>query len=443
MNDLPASDLLALDRRHVWHPFTQAQTAPSPLLIERGDGAYLHTSDGRALLDLISSWWVNLHGHAHPHIAAAIAEQAAKLEHVIFAGMTHAGAVQLSARLTQHLPGGLQRVFFTDNGSSSVEVALKLAQQAWLNRGEPRTRILAFDGGYHGDTFGAMSAGRSSGFYEPFQDKLFHVDFLPFPATWAGDEEVDRKEHASLAVLDAYLAQHGPDTAAFIAEPLVQGSSGMRMCRPEFLSAVVERVRASGALVIFDEIMTGFYRTGRLWAMSHLNVTPDIVCLSKGLTGGFLPMALTICTEGVFEAFLGETFDRAFAHGHSYTANPLGCAAALASLDLTEHPDTRARVHAITRFHEEHQRLWQDHPMLERARVTGTIAAVDFVNESGYGGQFSLALRSFFLDRGLLLRPLGNTVYLLPPYCVETPHLERAYAAILEAADAHARGHFG
>ncbi|HYD63933.1 adenosylmethionine--8-amino-7-oxononanoate transaminase, partial [Azospirillum sp.] len=343
-------DIVELDRRHLWHPFTQAATAPEPIPVVRAEGVSLFTADGREILDLISSWWVNLHGHAHPAIVEAIARQAATLEQVIFADFTHAPAATLAARLAGILPEGLTRVFFSDDGSTAVEVAMKMARQFWRNRGDGRRRrYLAFDGAYHGDTFGAMSVGKSSGFYEPFHDLLFEVSHLDYPATWDGDAEVEAKEAAALAKLDAWLADHGDDVAAFIAEPLVQGAAGMRMVRPAFLRAVVERVRAAGALVIFDEVMTGFGRTGALFASLRAGIAPDLICLSKGLTGGFLPLSATVTTEAIYEGFLDGSFDRAFAHGHSFTANPLGCAAALASMDLLLAPETLARLGASSR----------------------------------------------------------------------------------------------
>ena len=425
------SSLLEQDARYVWHPFTQARTAPEPQVIVRGEGPYLYAADGSRLLDLVSSWWVNLHGHAHPAIAAAIAQQARELEHVIFAGFTHAPAVTLAARLAEQLPGQLSRIFYSDNGSTAVEAAIKIALQAHFNRGEQRTRLLAFGGGYHGDTFGAMSAGATSGFYAPFQDKLFGVDFLPYPATWAGDPDVDAKEKAALDALDVRL---GDDVAALVVEPLVQGSAGMRMVRPGFLDEVVRRVRAAGGLVIFDEVMTGFGRTGKLWAARHLSESPDLMCLSKGITGGFLPLGVTAATEDLYRAFDGEGFAQAFAHGHSYTANPLSCAAALASLDLTLSPETAASWDRIGAAHERALPELAAHPRLEQVRRCGTILAAGICGAGEYGGNVSLELRQFFAARGLLLRPLGNVVYLLPPYPVTDEQLAQAYAAMLDAA---------
>lgn len=433
MSGAPDS-LVALDRRHLWHPFTQAHTAPDPIPVVRARGTSLFTADGREILDLISSWWVNLHGHAHPAIARAIAEQAERLEQVIFADCTHEPAVRLAARLAGLLPGGLTRVFFSDDGSTSVEVALKLAWQYWRNVGDGRRRhFLAFEGGYHGDTFGAMAAGAGSGFFGPFRDLLFPVTHLPFPATWEGDADVAAKEAACLRALEVWLDRHGDETAALIAEPLVQGAAGMRMCRPAFLSAVVARVRAAGALVIFDEVMTGFGRTGARFAAERAGVAPDIICLSKGLTGGFLPLAATVCREAIFAAFLDEGFARAFAHGHSFTANPLGCAAALASLELLDAPETRAALDALERQHRAGLASLAGHPRLARARMLGTIAAIEVTGAGqGYGAAVGRDLKRAFLERGLLIRPLGPVIYLLPPYCTTGDQLDRAYRAIAE-----------
>ncbi|KAF0119135.1 MAG: bioA [Rhodospirillaceae bacterium] len=427
--------LLALDRLHIWHPFTQGHTAPLPVAIRSAKGAVLHGEDGRDYLDLISSWWVTLHGHAHPDIAHAIAEQAQRLEQVIFAGFTHEGAVELARRLSGLLPEDLNRVFFSDDGSTAVEVALKIAHQYWRNMGAPgRRRLLAFDGGYHGDTVGAMSAGARSGFFDHFSDMLFEVASLPFPATWDGDVNIEEREFNCLAALEAWLDRFGNETAALIIEPLIQGAGGMRMCRPQFLNTIATHCRRAGVLLIFDEVMTGFGRTGRLFATLTARVTPDIICLAKGLTGGFLPMSVTVCRDGLYQAFLGEAFDRALAHGHSYTANPLACAAALASLRLLLGTQTEAALQAIERQHRSRMQRLASHPRVGRPRVTGTVAAFDVVGEgTGYGARVGRRLQDFFMARGLLLRPLGNVVYLLPPYCITPDQLDRAYD-LIEAA---------
>ncbi len=316
---------------HLWYPFTPIDSPP-PLPVVRGEGVWLELADGRRILDAISSWWVTLHGHGHPAIAEAIHRQALQLEQVIFAGFTHEPAEQLAAELTALLPPGLDRVFYSDDGSTAVEVALKLARQVWSNRGEDRRRFIAFEGSYHGDTFGAMAVGARSLFTRAYDPLLFDVAFAPYPETWIGDTEVEAREAASLAELECLLAEQ--PTAAIILEPLMQGASGMRLSRPEFLRQVAALARAHGTLLIFDEVMTGFGRTGDWFACQHAGVIPDLICLSKGLTGGFLPMGATVASEAIYDAFRGREPERTFWHGHSYTANPLGCAAALASLAL-------------------------------------------------------------------------------------------------------------
>lgn len=430
-------EMLRLDRAHVWHPFTQAQTAPEPVAVRAARGAVLVQEDGREVLDLISSWWVNLHGHGHPVVAEAIAEQARTLEHVIFAGHTHEPAVRIAARLAEQLPGALNKVFFSDNGSTAVEVAMKAAHQYWRNRGQPgRVRYIAFDGGYHGDTVGAMSAGVSSQFFDAWREMLFPVDILPVPVTWIGDEAVEEKEADALAALDRHLDAHGRETVAAIIEPLVQGASGMRMHRPAFLRALVDRLKAAGVLVILDEVMTGFGRMGDVFACREAGVEPDFICLSKGLTAGFLPMSVTVTTDAVHDAFLDDSIARAFLHGHSFTANPLGCAAANASLDLLLSEDCTA---ARARINARHRAWLADlaaHPLVRRTRLQGTVAAFDVEvpdGDAGYASAVGPKLKESFQRDGLLIRPLGNVVYLLPPYCVTDDQLTRAYEGINHA----------
>lgn len=427
-------ELLALDRRHLWHPFTQEKTAPAPVVIAAGRGAWLETGDGRHILDLISSWWVTTHGHGHPAIAQAVARQAQCLEQVIFAGFTHRPAALLGQQLTRRLPDGLNRLFFSDDGSTAVEVSLKMACQYWRNRGESRHRFAVLAGGYHGDTVGAMSAGKSSGFFDAFQEMLFQVDAMPYPETWMDDDQVEEKEARCLQTLADYLARHGRECAALLAEPLVQGASGMRMCRPVFLQGVARLLVEHGVLLILDEVMTGFGRTGAMFASQRAGVVPDIICLSKGLTGGFLPMSVTVCREEIYQAFWSDSFDQAFAHGHSFTANPLGCAAALASLELFETEDTLARVAAMEAIHLARLQGLRDHPKAHRLRVTGSIAALDVrARVAGYGSEAAPRLKAFFLERGLLIRPLGNVVYLMPPYCLTARELHQAWDGIDEA----------
>ncbi len=425
-------NLSTRDRRLIWHPFTQEQTASIPIAVKRGFGAYLYDENDKAYLDLISSWWVNLHGHSNEFIANAIYQQAQKLEHVIFAGFTHEPAVTLCEKLQALLPKKLGRFFFSDNGSTAVEAALKMAYQYWYNKGETqRTVFLSLAGGYHGDTFGAMSVGASSGFHDPFQSLFFSTETIPYPYTWQGDESALLKEEQALAELEEKLHFKGNNIAALILEPLMQGASGMRMCSANFIEKVVGLARSYGVLVIFDEVMTGFYRTGKLFAFEHTKVVPDFLCLSKGLTGGFLPLALTITSEEVYEAFLSPHFSKAFAHGHSYTANPLGCAAAIASLELLMSDNTIEAIKTINKAHQVGMENLRVLPRVQKLRTIGTIAAFDL--------EFPLEkikeIKEQLLQEGLLIRPLGKSVYLLPPYCTSYNELIRTYEILQSFID--------
>jgi adenosylmethionine-8-amino-7-oxononanoate aminotransferase len=431
-----ASDIIARDRRHVWHPFTQHGTEGEPLLITGARGASLYDAEGREILDLVSSWWTCTHGHAHPAINAALAEQAARFEHVMFAGFTHQPAVDLASALSQLLPADLSRVFFSDDGSTAVEVALKVAYQYWANRGEARRRVfISFDGGYHGDTLGAMSLGRGSGFFNLFRNIMCQVAVLPFPYTFEGDEAAEDREKGALTALEDRLRNGTHDVAALIIEPMLQGAGGMRMCRPEFLVRLVEMAREEGVPVIFDEVATGFGRTGTLFAMQQAGVVPDLVCLSKGLTSGYMPMAVTVVRDQIFESFLGEDFDRALPHGHSFTANPLACAVALRSLMLFAEEDTLGRISRIAARHRTILSTLASRDDVVRPRLLGTVLAFDIKGESGYQSSHSKALKAWFLARGLNIRPLGATIYLMPPYCISDDELTRAYDGLVEGLD--------
>jgi adenosylmethionine-8-amino-7-oxononanoate aminotransferase len=441
MNDDPkrrslAAEVVARDRRHVWHPFTQHGTETEPIVLTGAKGASLFDADGNEILDLVSSWWTCTHGHSHPKLNAALAEQAARFEHVMFAGFTHEPAANLAAAVARVLPGDLGRVFFSDDGSTSVEVALKIAYQYWVNRGEPRRQLLVgFDGGYHGDTLGAMSLGRGSQMFSAFRDLMCKVMVLPYPATFEDDEAAEEREAGALSAFEALLTDRGNTIAAFIIEPVLQGAGGMRVCRPSFLKRLVEIARDAGVLVIFDEVATGFGRTGTMFAMEQAGVVPDLVCLSKGLTAGYMPMAVTVAREAVFEAFLGESFDRALPHGHSFTANPLACAVALASLALFDEERTLARIARINRRHRDVMAELAVRPDVTRPRLIGSILAFDVKAAGAYQSTASRALRNWYLAHGLNIRPLGQTLYLMPPYCITDAELTRAYAGMLEGLD--------
>ena len=361
-------NLAERDRAVIWHPFTQMQTAPLPVPIVRGEGSVLYGADGREYLDMISSWWVNLHGHAHPHIARRVSEQLTTLEHVIFAGFTHQPAVELAERLLAILPPNQAKVFYSDNGSTAVEVALKMAFQYWHNLGLPRRKVVALDNAYHGDTFGAMAVGGRSAFSAPFAPFLFDVDFLPAPAP--GQEQ---------AVLEQAAALFSDDVAAFIVEPLVQGSGGMIMYEPETLDALFSLARQHGVLIIADEVMTGFGRTGKLFASDYLREKADLMCLSKGLTGGTMALGVTTCTQAIYDAFLSTDKLRTLFHGHSFTANPLACAAALASMDLLLSAETQASIQRIAESHAAFARQLAAFPTVGNVRQRGTLLAFDLM----------------------------------------------------------------
>ena len=423
------SNWVTRDAESIWHPFTPLKGMEPPLTVTKAEGVYLHTEGGGQVIDAISSWWVNLHGHSHPRIAEAIAEQARTLEHVIFAGFTHPPAVTLAERLLGHLPDNQNKIFYSDNGSTAVEVALKMAMQYWYNRGEDKPTIVALDGSYHGDTFGSMSVGDRSPFSAPFDRYLFDVEFLEIPTA--------EREAAVLAQF-TQLCETGR-VGAFIFEPLVQGASGMRMYRAELLDGLLAVAKQHGVLCIADEVMTGFGRTGPLFACERLKNKPDMFCLSKGITGGALPMGVTSCTAEVMEAYNTRDLKKTFFHGHSFTANPMACAAALASLDLLEAEACTAQRAAIAQAHARFAERLKDHPKVQNLRTMGTIVAFDYVAigeaETSYFNEARHRLYPFFIEQGVLLRPLGNVVYVLPPYCITREQLDVVYNAIHAALE--------
>ncbi len=411
------------NRHPVWYPYTQMAGLADPIKIVSGKGALLFPEKGEPIIDAIASWWVNAHGHAHPYISRKVFEQAQKLEQVIFSGFTHEPAETLAQRLIDCTPAPLQHVFYSDNGSTAVEVALKMAWQYSLNSGKPRKKILALENSYHGDTVGAMSVSARSAFTRPFQDWLFDVHFLPPP--YPGQEK------SALAELDRFLKTHGNELAAFIYEPLVQGASGMRMYSSDSLDDMLQMVKSSGALCIADEVMTGFWRTGSLLASEQCSCLPDIICLSKALTGGFMPLGVTMATSAIYDAFLGDWQSNTLFHGHSFTGNPLSCSAALASLDLFDHPDFQPQYQSVICQQREFTSSIRNHPALQDVRMQGTIVALERKGESGYFSGNRNSAYQFFIENKVLLRPLGNVWYILPPYCI-TPHeLARVYEAIL------------
>jgi adenosylmethionine---8-amino-7-oxononanoate aminotransferase len=410
----------------VWHPFTQHAVQPDATMIATGEGAWLETPDGRRIFDAISSWWVVTHGHRHPHIMQAIKDQADKLDQVIFAGFTHEPAEKLARRLGEITPPELEYVFFSDSGSTSVEVALKMALGFWRNRGVNRTRILALEGAYHGDTIGGMSVGERGVFNAPYDPLLFDVGRIPFPA-------VDREEVTFNALTAA--CKRG-NVAALIVEPLVLGAAGMLIYPPHVLAEMKRICAAHDVLFIADEVMTGWGRTGTLFACEQAAVAPDIACYSKGLTGGSLPLAVTLCRADIFDAHYSTDRSRTFFHSSSYTANPIACAAALANLEIWQREPVMERIAAVAAIHREQLQPFRDDRRFANVRQIGTIAAVDLmVKDAGYLAGIGPRLYHGFLKRGLLVRPLGSTIYILPPYCSTAADLDLVYGAIGELAE--------
>lgn len=406
----------------IWHPFTQHGLREPIPRIERAEGAALFTADGRRIIDAISSWWVTTHGHAHPRIAAAIADQAARLDQIIFAGWTHEPAETLAAGLRSIMPDSLTRLFFSDSGSTSVEVALKMALGYWLDRGEARHRILVLEHGYHGDTIGAMSVGARGAFNRAYEPLLFDVETIPFPVT--GHEQ---------ACLDALERACRAGAAAFIVEPLILGAGGMLVYSAQTLAEMRRICARHDVLFIADEVMTGWGRTGTLLACEQAGIVPDILCLSKGLTGGALPLAVTMAAEPIFQAHYHADRARMFFHSSSYTANPIACAAANANLAIWREEPVRERIAALAARQETRLSALAEHDAVQKARQIGTIAAIDIGAGAGYLSDLAPRLLAFFGERDVLLRPLGNTVYVMPPYCISDEDLDRVYHAI-EAA---------
>jgi adenosylmethionine-8-amino-7-oxononanoate aminotransferase len=412
----------------IWRPFTQHALQGHAIEISRGEGAWLETKDGRRILDAISSWWVITHGHRHPRIVQAIKDQADRLDQLIFAGFTHEPAESLARRLVAITPAGLDHVFYSDSGSTSVEVAIKMALGFFRNRGVARTRVLALEHGYHGDTIGAMSTGARSVFNAAYEPLLFDVTRIPFPASG--------REQATLDALEA--ACRVGDAAAFVVEPLVLGAGGMLIYSADTLREMRRICAAHDVLFVADEVMTGFGRTGTLFACEQAGIVPDIACYAKGITGGSLPLAVTMCEAEIFEAHYSTDRSRTFFHSSSFTANPIACAAALANLEIWESEDVRGRIARLCAMQEERLARFADDARFSDVRRIGTITALDLrVTDSGYLATIGPALHDFFVSRGLLLRPLGNTIYVLPPYCVEANELDALYAAIDEAAHLH------
>ncbi|TKB95939.1 adenosylmethionine--8-amino-7-oxononanoate transaminase [Pedobacter cryophilus] len=413
------NDLVNRDLDTIWHPYTQMKTAAKPIPIIKGEGVYLFTEDGKKLIDAVSSWWVNIHGHSHPYIADKVFEQLKQLEHVIFAGFTHPQAVQLAENLLSIIPKNQAKIFYSDNGSTAVEVAIKMCLQYWSNKGTQRQKILAFKNAYHGDTFGAMAVSGRSAFTAPFDALLFDVEFIDLP----------NKEN--LSTLKSKISQLKSELACFIFEPLVQGAGGMLMYAAADLDELILHCKQENVLTIADEVMTGFGRTGKIFASDYLENKADLMCFSKGLTGGTMPLGITSCKQEIYDAFLSDDKLKTLFHGHSFTANPVACAAANASFDLLMQAETQQNIQRVETKHHQFKQQIEKHPKLKEVRQCGTILALEWNTEgTSYFNNIRDILYQFFLEKGIILRPLGNILYIMPPYCISNTDLDYIYEQI-------------
>lgn len=410
----------------IWHPFTQHKIFPNALEISGAKGVYLQTKDGRQLIDGISSWWINIHGHCHPKIVEAVRSAAGEVDQVIFAGFTHAPAERLAEKLLEHAPG-FDYAFFSDSGSTSVEVALKMAAGYWHNIGTPRKTIVALENSYHGDTFGTMAAGSRSVYSAAYEPYLFDSLHLPFPE---GDGQ------NTIQAFEKMLSERGSDIAAFICEPLVLGAGGMLMYDEATLKAIYDLCQKHDVFFIADEVMTAWGRTGHKFACGRAGFTPDILCSSKALTNGFLPLAVTLCSEKIYQAFYSEDRGKTFFHSSSFSGNPLACTAACASLEIWDEEPVLERMQNLESWHKEFMPMFEDRDDVVNLRQKGTIMALDIdVEQTGYLSNIGPQLYNFYLENEVLLRPLGNTLYILPPYTINKNELERIYDTINRSLD--------
>ncbi len=433
----PPTNWSQKDDQFTWHPFTQHGTEPQVPVITHAKGASLFDETDREIIDCISSWWTCTHGHCHPQLVTALKNQMETLDHVIFSGFTHPPAIELAQTIIQKLDNDLKRVFFADSGSMAVEVALKMVIQLSQNRAPKNTKskrktLIAFDRGYHGETFGAMAVGRKSGYFKPFENMMFDVKFMPYPATWNDDEQGAKKNADALKIYDDYLATHHDEIIGVIIEPLMQGAGGIRFCTPDFIHDITTHAQDKDIPVIFDEIAVGFGRTGTMFAHQQSDVTPDIICLSKGLTGGTLPLSLTITTERIFKEFYDADYDRAFAHSNSFTGNPLACAIANRAIELFDEENTLTKIKEIENSHQKFAKKLQQIDSIHQARVLGTILAFNLKQGGGYKSNLSEEMRFYFLSEGFNIRPIGDVIYLMPPYCITQEQLQSTYDVLLK-----------
>jgi adenosylmethionine-8-amino-7-oxononanoate aminotransferase len=419
--------LIERDCQYLWHPYTQHKTAATPIAIVKGEGALLWDENNKEYIDAIASWWVNPFGHSNRFIADAIYKQLTTLEHVLFGGFTHEPAILVAEKLMKILPDNQKKIFFSDNGSTAVEVAIKVALQYFFNKGEKRTTIIALEDAFHGDTFAAMAASGISFYTQAFKGMFIDVVRIPVP--------IKGREQESYDALNKAIANN--NCAGFIFEPLVQGAAGMVMYAPEALDELIAICKNHQVLTIADEVMTGFGKTGKTFACDYLQTQPDMMCLSKALTGGTIPMAITTFTQELFDGFYSDDINKALFHGHTFTANPTGCAAALASIDLLQSQEMQDNIGRIHQSHLAFQKSIESHPKVTTTRILGVIFALEIKTESqaSYYGTLRNKLYNFFIENGVILRPVGNIVYILPPYIITPQQLQKVYEVVEKALE--------
>ena len=411
------------DKKHLWHPLTQHQLYPDHLLIKKAKGALIYDDKGKKYIDGIASWYTCMYGHCNPYITNMVAKQMKQLDHVVFTGFTHDPAINLAKALIKILPKNQDKLFFSDNGSTSIDIAIKMALQYHFNHGVKKTKLIAFQDGFHGDTFGAMSVSDLSIYNGPFEDYFLDVERIAVP----NDSNIEHVKNK----LKQLASQN--DIAAFVYEPLVQGAAAMKMHKAEHLDALLQIAKKHNIICIADEVMTGFGKTGKNFASEYMKHLPDIICLSKSLTGGLVPMAITSCNENIYNAFLSSKMEKGFFHGHTYSANPTSCTAALASIQLLETEDIQNNIAMIIESHERFDKKISIHPKVKATRQQGIIFAIDYNIESDRYGNLRYKLFDFFMKKGVYLRPLGNTVYILTPYIVSQQQLNTIYSVIEES----------
>lgn len=423
INSIALKNLSERDKKHLWHPLTQHKLHPEMLPIIKAKGAILYDDEGNEYIDGIASWYTTMYGHCNPVITEAMTKQMQELDFVMFSGFTHRPAVQLSERLIEILPDNQEKIFFNDNGSTAIEAAIKMALQFYHNKADKRDTLIAFEDGFHGDTFGAMSASGLSSYNGPFEGFLLKVERIPVPQEDTIDEVLEQ--------LESILKDNS--CAAFIFEPLVQGAAGMKFHSASGLDRLIQMCRKNDVLTIADEIMTGFGKTGKNFASDYLENKPDIICLSKALTAGMFPLSVTSCSIEVYNAFLSDEVSKAFFHAHTFSAHPIGCAAALAGIELLNSTEILERRNYIKNAHQEFASEIENHEAVEEVRCLGVILAIDLKVQSDRYGSLRDTLYKHFMGDGVNLRPLGNTIYTLPPYVITEDQLNKVYDAIKDA----------